>query len=543
MAVDYISTLNKNGSGLNLSELAGSIAAAETAPKIYAAEKKKAEAEVAISAYAQLRAAFEDFDGSLAYMQGASVLSATSGSSAISVEVTERSAVTEATSSVDVIQTAQRQVLEFTGFTGPDDVIGTGDISVEFGVWTEDSTTFTANPSYPGSTITIGEGATLQDFADALSSLDGVTAKVLDRGDGTYTLGIVSEEGAGRAMRFQTTNATGALVDFDTTTTNVDKQVQAAQNALLTVDGVTIFRDTNVIDDAIDGLTLTLNGTTEFPTGVTVKRDAELASQMLQTFVSQINTTIRTIKDMTVYGTAENDAGDLAGDRTAQKLLKDFTDVLKQPLTGHRDDPVYMADLGVATNRDGTLYLNTALFERAFTNDPDAFDQVFQDTFRADNEGITVSGTANSSTKSGSYDFSFDPNAGTVRMGNSSMFATALDDNMIRFVATSGDMAGVVMLMENTATTGTISYGRSLVSSLREVLDDALRVNGTFDSRDTHFNNIMTEQDAELKEAEERTDTIETRYLKRFAAMETAISALNATGEYLSNLVDSWNKS
>ncbi len=543
MAVDYISTLNKNGSGLNLSELAGSIAAAETAPKIYAAEKKKAEAEVAISAYAQLRAAFEDFDGSLAYMQGASVLSAQSASSAISVEVTERSAVTEATSSVDVIQTAKRQVLEFTGFTGPDDIIGTGDISVEFGVWTDDNTTFTANPSYPGSTITIGEGATLQDFANALSSLDGVTAKVLDRGDGTYTLGIVSEEGAGRAMRFETTNATGALVDFDTTTTNVDKQVQAAQNALLTVDGVTIFRDTNVIDDAIDGLTLTLNGTTEFPTGVTVKRDAELASQMLQTFVSQINTTIRTIKDMTVYGTADNDAGDLAGDRTVQKLLKDFTDVLKQPLTGHRDDPVYMADLGVATNRDGTLYLNTALFERAFTNDPDAFDQVFQDTFRSDNDGITVSGTANSSTKSGSYDFSFDPDAGTVRMGNSSMFATALDDNMIRFVATSGDMAGVVMLMENTATTGTISYGRSLVSSLREVLDDALRVNGTFDSRDTYFNNIMTEQDAELKEAEERTETIETRYLKRFAAMETAISALNATGEYLSNLVDSWNKS
>ena len=168
---------------------------------------------------------------------------------------------------------------------------------------------------------------------------------------------------------------------------------------------------------------------------------------------------------------------------------------------------------------------------------------MFQDTFRSDNDGITVSGTANSSTKSGSYDFSFDPDAGTVRMGNSSMFATALDDNMIRFVATSGDMAGVVMLMENTATTGTISYGRSLVSSLREVLDDALRVNGTFDSRDTYFNNIMTEQDAELKEAEERTETIETRYLKRFAAMETAISSLNATGEYLSNLVDSWNKS
>lgn len=541
MAVDYISTLNKNGSGLNLTELASSIAQAESAPKIAAANRRKAEAEVAISAYGKLRAAFEDFEGALGYLEGTSVLAAQSGSSAVSVTVSDRAAVSETTSSVDVIEIAKRQVLEFTGFTSPEDAIGTGDLTIEFGVWTDD-TNFAANPNYPGSSITIGAGATLQELAEALSSLDGVTARVLDRGDGTYTLGVVSEEGAGRALRMSVDPAaTGLMTTFDNTATNATVQVQAATDAMLTVDGVTVFRPTNVIDDVIDGLTLTLNGTTEYATAVSVSRDADLALQVLDTFVSQVNTTLSTLRGMIAYGTEDSDAGDLYGDRTARQLLDQFTSILKQPLTGHRDKPIHLSDLGIATSRDGSIYLNKALFERSFEKDPEAFDQVFSDTFRSGSSDLTVTGKANDSTKSGSYDFSFDPVAGTATLGNSSLFATVLDGNKMRFVAISGDMAGAVISTGTSAVSGSVSYGRSMVSTLRLALNDALQTNGTLDKRELYFTNLMEEQDALMTVAEEKAADLETRYLKRFAAMEQAISALKATGTYLENLVASWN--
>ena len=37
-------------------------------------------------------------------------------------------------------------------------------------------------------------------------------------------------------------------------------------------------------------------------------------------------------------------------------------------------------------------------------------------------------------------------------------------------------------------------------------------------------------------------DVIRERYLEQFSAMETAVTSLKGTGEYLENMVKSWSK-
>ncbi|WP_165767697.1 flagellar filament capping protein FliD [Marivivens niveibacter] len=539
--MDYLSALNKNGSGLNISDLTTSLVQADIAPKLNSAERAKTSAETSISAYGTLRSMFEDLDGALDILSGTSVLSATSANSGISVEVTDRSAVQEQNSSVDVINIAQRQVLEFTGFTSPDDVIGTGELTIEIGVWA-DETTFAVNPDKTTNSITIGEGATLDELAQALSSLDGVTARVLDRGDGTYTLGVVSEEGAGNAIRMTASaDAAGGLENFDNTTTNGTKQVQAAADAMLTVDGVTIFRPSNTIDDAIDGLTLTLNSPTEYATTVSVSRDADLAQEVLDAFVNSVNETLTNLKSMTAYATEDSEAGELYNDRTVQRMITDFQKILNEPIAGHSDKPVYLSDLGIQTSRNGSLYINKPLFEQSFDTKPAAFEAVFQNTFRSDDPGVKISGTPNDSTMPGTYRFEFDPDTATATLDGTPLLASALSDGTMSFVAITGNMAGAKLTSSATAQSADVGFGRSMVSKIQLFLDEALQTNGTIDSRELYFNGIVAEQDAEMEILEEKAAVLEARYTAKFAAMEQAISELNSTGNYLTNMVESWN--
>ena len=540
MASDVLSKLNTNGSGLNLAELANSLVDAETVPKINAAQNAREEAELAISAYGTLRSSYQSLDSTLSALTGAEVLQANSTSSNVSLTVDDRTVLSEGTTTIDVAQIAQRQVLEFTGFASADDTIGTGELTVEVGVWFGD-TDFAANPDFSAETITIGEGATLGELADALSSLDGVTARVLDRGDGTFTLGVVSELGAGQAIRMTANETTPGLSTFDNTLTNSTVQVQAAQDAMVTVDGITVFRDSNEIDDIVPGATLTLTGTTDTPAEVSIGRDMELAYGLLEGFVAELNSTIQSLKDITNAGLEGDERGALAGDRTAVRLMSDLMNTISGPLSGHGDRNIYLADLGVATERDGSLSMNRMVFERAFNSDPTTFDALFQNSFGSETDGVEVSGTVGRSAQSGSYSFLVNTETEIATLNGQPLLTSNMPDGRVQYVSLSGSLSGMVITAPSDVTSAEVSFGRSLVSKLQDLMTETLQSAGTFDSRENTFRDIITEQDQEIKDLNARVEVLEQRYIERFAAMERAITELNSTGAYLTNLIESWN--
>lgn len=540
MSSEILSRLNTNGSGLNLAELANSLVDAETLPKISAAQSTREEAELAISAYGTLRSSYQSLDSTLGSLAGAEVLQATSTSPNVGLTVTDRTTLAEGTTTIEVSQIAQRQVLEFTGFTSADDTIGTGSLTIDIGVWFSD-TDFAANPDFASETITIGDGATLSELAEALTSLDGVTARVLDRGDGTFTLGVVSELGAGQAIRLTAAETTPGLAAFDNTATNAAVQVQAAQDAMVTVDGITVFRSSNSIDDIVPGATLTLTGPTETAATVSVARDMELAYAVLQDFVGSLNTTIQSLKDITNAGLEGDDRGALAGDRTAVRLMTDLMNTISAPLSGHGDRNLYLADLGVATERDGKLSMNRMVFERAFNNDPAAFDAIFQNSFGSTTEAVEVSGTVGRSAQSGSYNFLLNTDTGIATLNGQPLLTSPTLDGRMQYVSLTGNLSGMVITAPADVTSAQVSFGRSLVSKLQDLMAETLQSAGTFDARENNFRDIITEQDDAIKALNARVEVLEDRYIKRFAAMERAISELNSTGAYLTNLIESWN--
>ncbi|MDA7546495.1 methyltransferase domain-containing protein, partial [Alphaproteobacteria bacterium] len=55
-------------------------------------------------------------------------------------------------------------------------------------------------------------------------------------------------------------------------------------------------------------------------------------------------------------------------------------------------------------------------------------------------------------------------------------------------------------------------------------------------------NNQLGEYNTDLTGIDEKVETLTLRYKAQFGAMESAVTSLKSTGEYLTNMMDSWNK-
>ena len=75
------------------------------------------------------------------------------------------------------------------------------------------------------------------------------------------------------------------------------------------------------------------------------------------------------------------------------------------------------------------------------------------------------------------------------------------------------------------------------------LLTDALQSGGRIAERESQIGARVTAADSEMAKLDERAAKLTTRYLSKFTQMETTISTLKSTGNYLTNLVAQWNKS
>ncbi|MCZ8077678.1 MAG: flagellar filament capping protein FliD [Rhodobacteraceae bacterium] len=546
MNVDILSSLNTNGSGLNLRELTASLVAAEIEPLKARQTSRSEAAQLSISALGQVRSQFGALNNAVATLRENPVLAAKSGNAGVGVTITDPSKIANSTTSIEVEQLATRQVLEFGGYTSADALVGAGSLQVEVGVWFEDvngDPAFALNPATTVNTLNIPAGVTLSMLAETLDALPGMAARVLDKGDGTFSLGIVSEPGAGSALRFTVAETVAGLAAFDTTATNATRQIQAAQDAVLLVDGITVSRPSNVIDDLIPGATLDITAPAGTATTVSFTRDIETARLNMQALVEQVNNTRKLLTDLSARGAGDTTAGALAGDRLIEKLKADLTGLLAAPISGFGASAKRLSDFGVATNRDGSLRLDNTRFEKAFEADPAGFDMVFSDRLSGSAPGVEVTGTLGAAARGGSLSFIRNATTGEATLNGESMLGLTLPDGRAQYLLFSGDYAGMTVTVPADLEATEVRYGKSFLTSLETMLDAALtRGANSLSEREDQLTSRVTEATDEITALDTRATLLERRYLQRFTAMETAIAGLKSTGNYLTNLVAQWNK-
>ena len=545
MSVDYLSALNSKGSGLNITQIVDSLVQAETAPQKDLLQDKIDKRTTAISALATLSSELGNLKTSISGFAGTSKYTATSTSSGNTISVSDTSLATAFTSDVQVTALATSQTLEFSGYTSPTQELATGSISIDFGTWNANATSFTRDTSVSAVTATIANtNKTLAGIASSLNALSGVSASIVKKAENSYSLLVRSETGADNALRLTVTptSAGSTITALDTTSDNNNHQTVAASNATLTVDGISIARESNSIADLFEGYTLDLTTTTSSTFRVSGALDTTTAYNQMQSFIDSLNSSRTKLNELTKTGSATTEAGPLNNDPVAAAVVKRLRSLTNGALTGFGTSSLYLSNLGVRTNLDGTLTLTKSSFENALATDATTFDAIFNSTATSDSDFLSVTKSASADITPGTYAWTFNSSSSVATLGGTTLTNSTDSDGNTVYGPTSGDLLGVSVTPSQNVATANIFIGKSLIDTLSDYIDETIKSAGDLSNRKTQITTEVTDLNLDSAKLDERMEEIRTRYTKQFSAMEALVTSMNNTGEFLTNMMDAFNK-
>jgi flagellar hook-associated protein 2 len=242
-----------------------------------------------------------------------------------------------------------------------------------------------------GSTMDIDVSATdtIVEMAQAINDSEaGVRAGVIFDGAAGYFLTLAADEtGVENVINLTVTdtgdanntdmNGLSRLVYDKGVTENLSNSQDAA-DSIVTVDGVAdIHRDTNVINDVIEGVTLTLESAPAAPdnqTTLTVSRDLDAVASQITAFVDAYNEAIDVFETYQSYDTDSEDAGVLLGDAATKSMRNRLNTMVTATVSGV-ESFTRLADLGITLNREGRLEVDSSTLNSALE---DHFDDVAQ---------------------------------------------------------------------------------------------------------------------------------------------------------------------
>lgn len=418
------------GSGLDINSIVTAIVDAEKDPALATITQGSAEATAKISAYGLLNSELSSFKSSykeLAYTSSFSATTSTSSDSDI-LDVTLGFGAETGQWEFEVKQRAQAQTLvsaETNEFSEVTDEVGEGIIKLSFGTYSDDGTTFTANPDKAFETITISNeidpatgqsNNSLEGLRDQINDDENnysISASIINDGS-NYRLILTSKEtGEQSAVEITATDLNGDPLDagtgLDRFTYGADNQnmtqTVVAQDAEIMMNNISISSATNDVSSVIEGVTLNLK-TAEVGKTVTltIESDTTEVKEKINAFFESYNSTVAKMSELTVYNSADSSSnGILNGDSTVRNIQNMMRGVLNTPMD-HIEGTIHsFADLGMLTQRDGTLELDEDKFAEALKNDLAGVADFFTATGAASDANIFFD-SHTSATIPGTYD-------------------------------------------------------------------------------------------------------------------------------------------
>ncbi|MCE9620936.1 MAG: flagellar filament capping protein FliD [Actinomycetia bacterium] len=331
---------------------------------------KTQKAQTAWQAIADKLTALKSASDALAGLDTISKLRSVTSSNTAVIGVRAIGAGANLSSNVEVVGlAAAKSVLAGDVFASASDAIGarTLDITASSGATT---------------TITSTDG-TLGGLAAAVNNAGlGVNAKVLQTAPGQYQLSLTATS-SGTAASF---NAAGTGWTSLTT-------VRAAANSQVVVDGVTVTRSTNVLTDVLDGVELTLVGTSPSPVSVTSTRDDSAIIAKVKGLVDAIGALASGIGIATKTSSDSAQRGPLAADVTARQIMDSVRRAISQPLTTAGGTTTTASALGISLTREGAITFDAGKLSASLTSDPDTVMAVLGSSANSTANGVSVVGT------------------------------------------------------------------------------------------------------------------------------------------------------
>jgi flagellar hook-associated protein 2 len=405
------------GSGIDINSLVEQIVAAEREPTVQRLDLEEGEYQAELSSYGVLKGALSSFQTTLNSLRSTSDflgVSATVGdTAALSVSATSNASAGSYTLQVNKL--AQTHSLASAAFSSTTDTIGTGVLTFTFGATTYDGsdnyTGFSQNPDKTSKDVVITDG-TLEGIRDAVNNANiGVTASIVNVGSDSYKLLFTTDDkGANNSMEItvaddQTDNidTTGlSQLAYNINATNMTEQLRA-QDAEVKFNGLTVTRSSNTITDLVAGVTLNLKAVSaNGSTTLDVSRQSNKISSAVDKFVKGYNELVTAMNSLSSYDSDSGQAGFLVGDSVWRNIDSQIRRTINEAIPNIGSSYSSLASIGITTDKDGMLKVNSTKLDAAAADDPEAVARLFAIGGKASGENLRYIGSTRN-TKAGLY--------------------------------------------------------------------------------------------------------------------------------------------
>jgi flagellar hook-associated protein 2 len=363
------------GSGIDVDGLVTRLVAAEGSPKQAALASRQASVQAQISAYGSFRSALTQLQGALASLKDPAQFRSRSASVADDTifSATATGDAAPGTYDIEVQRLASSAKLRSGPFAAATTVVGTGTLTLSLG-----TTSFAVTIDGTNSTL-----AGIRDAINRATDNPGISAALVTANDGLRLVLTSAATGAANAITVAQSGGDNGLAQLTydpQSNTNGLTQLQAAEDARITVDGIDYDSASNTVTGALDGVTLTLRATTApaTPDRLTIAVDRTKPQAAVNAFVTAYNQVLTGLRRLGAYDAATKQGGTLLAD----PVLRGFLARVRAEVGGASaqlagNAYTAAADIGVTTNLDGTLKVDATRLAAAFTDNADAVARLF----------------------------------------------------------------------------------------------------------------------------------------------------------------------
>ncbi|OWK30743.1 flagellar hook-associated protein 2 [Sphingomonas mucosissima] len=397
-AASVLLTSLNTGSGVDTDALVTGLVQAQFSSKTAALTARSEKLTAQLSGVSTLKSAITDFAAALdSLVKGGTLQSqpVSSNNSVLTATAISGAKLTGLTASirVDRLATAQTAVSN-ASVASKSEVIGSGTFTLKLGTGTYDASgglTGVTGPDADGDgiedtiAIDITNGSLTSIAAAINAKRAGVTASVVTDTDGRAFLSLRGETGAAKAFTLEASNdPSGNLAEFNVGPNGPGMNVTGkAGNAVISVDGITVERASNSVSDLVEGVKLDLVGVSSSAVALSTSVPTAALSNAVEDFVFTYNLLLTELQKQT-----DPITGDLRADTGAQNMMRSLKGLTMRDLLpgAPAGAPRTLAQLGVLTNRDGTLSVNNGTLTKAMADYPAALEAMFSNA--SDGSGV-----------------------------------------------------------------------------------------------------------------------------------------------------------
>ena len=532
------------GSGLDVNGIVTSLMGVEQKP-LTAVTKQKTDYQSQVSAYGSLKSSLSTFQTAVSALSTTSKFNAqtVTSSNTSALTATANGSATLGDYALTVSQLAKSQKLASAGFASTADTVDTGTLAIAFGSYDAASPySFTANTAKTALSITIdSSNNTLAGVRDAINATNAsVTATIVNNGS-THQLVMTSKD-TGEVNSLQISGISQLAYDKSNGIANMT-EVQAAKNAMMEVDGITVTKASNTITDVVEGVTLNLLTTSSGASvNLAVASNQEAVKTSVTAFVDAYNKLDTTLRNLTKYDSTGKASGVLLGDSTARSVMSQIKAVMTKAIATTGSFTT-LGQIGVSFQSTGQLALDSTKLTTAMSSNFNDIASLFATSAKVTDAQISYA-SSTSKTQAGTYAVTVSQlGTSLVSMAGTINGATATGSSTSLTGATGDASEGLSLKVAAGAlgARGTVNFTRGYAAQLDTVISNLLSDSGIVTSRTDGLKTSMTRLDKQSESISTRLATIEARYRAQFTKLDTLMSSMSTTSSFLTQQIASIN--